>query len=108
MIVGPSVLDESLFFSREEYVDARALIMPRAKAERFADEMLCNSVPAEWIGRYGYLGDDTMDLLSLVSESCWERVRQLRNETPDQARERIRAFIVRTGLNHHPQESPAG
>jgi hypothetical protein len=98
MIVGPSVLDESLFFSREEYVDAHALIMSRAKAERFADELLCNPVPPEMAGCYTYLGDDSMNLLCLVSESCAERVRELRNETPEQARERMREFTERTGL----------
>jgi hypothetical protein len=99
MIVGPSVLDETRFFSREEYVDAHALIMSRAKAERFADEMLCDAMPAEGIPRYRYLGDDTMNLLCLISESCAERVRALRNETPEQARERMREFTERTGLN---------
>lgn len=98
MVWEPSVLDETKFFSRAEYVEAHTLIMSRAKAERFADEMLRDAVPAEGIGRYRYLGDDTMNLLSLISESCWERVRQLRNETPEQARERMREFTERTGL----------
>jgi hypothetical protein len=98
MSQGPSVLDESRFFSREEYVNAHALIMSRRDAEQFVEEFFFHPPPAEAAGRYTYLGDDTMNLLSLLSESCAERVRQFRNETPQQANERIQEFAKRTGL----------
>lgn len=95
---GPSVLDETRFFSREEYVAAHALIMSRTEAEQFVEKSFLRPPPDEAAGRYTYLGDDTMNLLSLISESCAERVRQLREETPRQAHERIQAFVERTKL----------
>lgn len=94
----PSVVDETRVFSREEYVAAHALIMSRDEAEQFVDEFLCGPRPAEATERYSYLGDDTLNLLSLTSEACAERVRELRQESPQQARERIQEFTRRTGL----------
>lgn len=98
---GPSVLDESRFFSREEFVAAHALVMPRAEAEQFVHETFLSPPTPEKSGRYTYLGDDTLDLLSLVSQSCASRVRDLRNETEEQALKRRQRFMQRTGL--HPQ-----
>lgn len=90
--------DEMRAFSREEYVEAHVAIMSREEAVRFVDEVLCASEPAEAAGLHGHLADDTMNLLSLLSRDCAERVRALRAETPEQARNRITEFLRRTGL----------
>lgn len=90
---------ESGFFSRQEYVEAHALLLPRAEAERFVDECLLAPAPQGADSYDSYLGDDTLNLLSLLSRDCAERVRELRGEETEQATERMREFIARTGLH---------
>jgi hypothetical protein len=92
-------LQERDFFSRQEYVEAHALILPRARAEQFVDECVLAPVPIGAESFHGYLGDDTLDLLSLLNRDCAERVRRLRGEDAEQAMERMREFSARTGLH---------
>lgn len=89
------LVDEDLLFSREEYVAAHSFIMSRQEAERFVDEVFC-AKPAEAGIQPTHLGEDTLDLLSLVSEDCAERVRQINRDSKAAAlarQERIRRQI---------------
>jgi|GEM_PF-4888806 len=90
-------LNEHLLFSRDEYVAAHSLIMSREKAERFVDETF-SEAPPEAEGLPSHLGEDTLDLLSLVSDACAERVRQINGDSDEAARFRREAFRNRLGI----------
>jgi uncharacterized small protein (DUF1192 family) len=89
--------DEHLLFSRDEYVAAHSLIMSRGEAERFVDEVFFDT-PAEAAGFPSHLGEDTLDLLSLVSDGCAERVRRITGDGEEAARLRREAFRRRLGI----------
>jgi hypothetical protein len=90
------LVDEDLLFSREEYVAAHSFIMSRQEAERFVDEVFCGK-PADAGNRPTHLSEDTLDLLSLVSEDCAERVRQINGDNKSAAIARRERFRRRIG-----------
>ena len=67
--------DDRQLFGRDEVVAAYSLIVPREKAEAWADELL-KPVPDGHAAHHTHLGDDVLGLLSLVSDDCAERVRR--------------------------------
>jgi hypothetical protein len=95
---GEPSLDESLRFSHEEYVAAHALIMSREDAERFVAEVFTGT-PAESAGFHIHLGECTLDLLSLVSAECADRVRRINGDSEEAAQARRERFRrqLRTG-----------
>lgn len=87
MIEPGSPQGDNELFSRDEVVAAYSLIVPRKKAERWAAELFAPAPPGTE-GLYAHFGDDVLDLLSLVSDDCADRVRGLFGLNAEQAAER--------------------
>ena len=93
-------MDEPLRFSEEEYVQAYRLIETPAMAATLAREMSAPRDPED-AGSAWQLSPDVLDLLSLVSASCAQRVQAILHLTDEEAarrRDAARArFLVSEG-----------
>jgi hypothetical protein len=90
----PSHRDEAELFSEDEYAAAFQLVTDRADAMKHAQEL---AVPrnADDDGPQWALSPDVLDLLSLVSADCAERVRVILGLSPEEARARRLVFANR-------------
>jgi hypothetical protein len=73
-------------FTESEYVKAFELITDPSEARTLARELVTKDDPdpdPTWL-----LSPDVLDLLSLVSAECAERVRQILQLSPEQAEQR--------------------
>ena len=94
MIDPDTVRGDNQLFSRAEVVAAYSLFLPRKKAERCAAELF-EPAPPGTEGLYTHFGDDVLDLLSLVSDDCAERVRESFGIGAEEAAERRTRMRIR-------------
>ena len=89
--------DERRVFSRAEVLAALSLVASSDDADALAAELLQAppSPLSDTSTHYVHLSDDLLDLLSLASEDCAERVRIILQLTPQQARQRREAARTR-------------
>ncbi len=79
--------DESEYFTLQEFEAAFRHIASANDAKRQAREMIAGRALDD-NGPPWQLAPDILDLLSLVSDSCAERVREILNISVEEARER--------------------
>lgn len=87
--------DEHSFFTQDEFTAAYELITNPREAKQLALMSCADREPEDHGGPWA-LSPDVLDLLSLVSEDCAERVRTLLGLTPEEAharREEVRERI---------------
>jgi len=92
---GPIPTDDRERFTRAEFVAAFRQVVSTEEAERWTYELLAPrpEAPSEFDT---HLSDDVLDLLSLVSDGCAERVRAIMNLNDKDAaarRDRLRNRI---------------
>ena len=90
--------DERHAFSEEELRRAMEQILPREEAAAFAAGIYRPGEEPVPDGSYAHWSDDTLDLLSLVSRDCAERVRALLGLDERSAARRREATRQRFGL----------
>ena len=88
------VPDEASLFTVDEFVRAFERIAAPHQSRRLARETAQPKDPGDY-GPQWQLSPDVLDLLSLVSDDCAERVRQILGLSPDAARERRASAAAR-------------
>jgi len=88
--------DENTFFSEDEFAVAYARITDPEEARSLAKLHAAPRDPDD-DGPTWELAPDVLDLLSLVSDDCAERVRVILRLTPEEARERRSQAALRFG-----------
>ena len=88
--------DEATLFTEEEFAAAYRLVTTREEARELA-RMDCMPRDPDDDGPPWLLSPDVLDLLSLVSADCAERVRVVLGLTPEEAHERRLRVAERFG-----------
>src|SRR5690242_10757060 len=91
-------MDEPLRFNEEEFVQAFRLIETSTMAATLAREMSAPRDPED-VGGAWLLSPDVLDLLSLVSASCAQRVQAILHLTDEEAAKRRDAARARFLVN---------
>lgn len=89
----PEKPDEASLFSEDEFAKAYSRIVDPTEARRLAREMSAPR-PAGDTGPAWQLAPDMLDLLSLVSDDCAERVRAILGLSPEDAASRRASFAA--------------
>lgn len=69
--------DERVLFTMDELSRAMEQVLPKEEAAEFAASVYPGAADSRPYGAHEHWSEDTLDLLSLVSDECAEKVRML-------------------------------
>lgn len=91
---GDRIVDEGSLFTEQEYIAAFQLIATIEEARESARSLRIERDPSDE-GPPWLLAPDVLDLLSLVSDDCAERVARILGLESEEARERRARVAIR-------------